>query len=243
MTKHLDEELLAQWALDGESPDAAAAEHLQSCATCRTTLAELRSLVGVTHDLPRLEAPGAHVWQRITDELGPEYAAQETTDDGHRAAGNGTQDTRRRFRSSALALAACVAVVLGAGAGILGTLYLTDDEPDQPVADVMIRLEPLAGKTGDGSADLIRASTGTQLKVDATGLGTTTAGYYEVWLINADGQRMVSLGVLNPLTGSTFQVPAGLTSQGYRIVDVSLEPEDGNPEHSRDSVIRGTLPS
>lgn len=241
MTKHLDEELLAQWALDDESPDAAAAEHLQSCADCRTTLAELRSLVGVAHDLPRLETPGEQLWQRITDELGPEYTAQEISDT-QRAAGNGTQSAGRRFRSSALALAACVAAVLGAGAGILGTLYVTDDETDQPVADVMIRLEPLAGKTGDGSADLIRASTGTQLKVDATGLGTTTSGYYEVWLINADGKRMVSLGVLNPRTGGTFQVPADLTAQGYRIVDVSLEPEDGNPVHSRDSVIRGTLP-
>ncbi|MFG1817904.1 anti-sigma factor [Kribbella sp. NPDC049174] len=54
-------------------------------------------------------------------------------------------------------------------------------------------------------------------------------GFYEVWLINADGKRMVSLGVLDPCTGGTFQVPAELTSQDYQIVDVSLEPRDGNP--------------
>jgi len=37
--------------------------------------------------------------------------------------------------------------------------------------------------------------------------------------------------------------PANLISQDYRIVDVSLEPNDGNPVHSRDSVVRGTLPA
>ncbi|WP_405059560.1 anti-sigma factor [Kribbella sp. NBC_01505] len=65
------------------------------------------------------------------------------------------------------------------------------------------------------------------------------------WLCGrpADGKRMVSLGVLNPTSGGTFQVPGQITAQGYRIVDVSLEPDDGNPEHSHDSIIRGTLPA
>ena len=71
---------------------------------------------------------------------------------------------------------------------------------------------------------------------------TRSPGFYEVWLINQDGKRMVSLGVLDPATGGTFQVPSNLTGQGYRIVDISLEPDDGNPEHSHDSVVRGTLP-
>ena len=30
--------------------------------------------------------------------------------------------------------------------------------------------------------------------------------------------------------------------EGFTIVDVSIEPYDGNPEHSRDSQVRGTLP-
>jgi hypothetical protein len=29
---------------------------------------------------------------------------------------------------------------------------------------------------------------------------------------------------------------------GFTIVDVSIEPYDGNPEHSRISEVRGTLP-
>ena len=65
-----------------------------------------------------------------------------------------------------------------------------------------------------------------------------------MWLINSDGKRMYSLGVL-PATGSgTYPLPGLLGDglEGFTIVDVSIEPYDGNPEHSRDSQVRGTLP-
>ncbi len=55
---------------------------------------------------------------------------------------------------------------------------------------------------------------------------------------------MYSLGVL-PATGSgTYPLPGLLGDglEGFTIVDVSIEPYDGNPEHSRDSQVRGTLP-
>ncbi|MFI6676136.1 anti-sigma factor [Kribbella sp. NPDC050470] len=139
-------------------------------------------------------------------------------------------------------MAASVAALLGLGVGVAGTLVLTDREDTPTKVEAMIRLEPLTGRVGGGTADLVQSSAGNQLKVDASGLDATS-GFYQVWLINADGKRMVSLGILNPRTGGTFQIPAGLTSQGYQIVDVSLEPRDGNPEHSHDSIIRGTLPS
>lgn len=251
MTKHLDDELLAQWALDGRPADAAAADHLQLCDRCRTSLAELQSVVAISNELPMLEQPEDSVWQRIVDEVGADGAthdltAPESAEGADRSRADETRlgsGARPRFRGPTLALAACIAALLGVGAGIVGTLLITrDDKPDQPVAEVAVKLAPLAGKTGDGNADLIRESTGTRLKVDASGL-VTTSGYYEVWLINVDGKRMVSLGVLNPTTGGTFQVPADLTAQGYRIVDVSLEPDDGNPVHSLNSIIRGTLPA
>jgi anti-sigma-K factor RskA len=140
-----------------------------------------------------------------------------------------------------LAIAASVAAVLGLGAGIGGTLLVTSDDSQQPAAEAVVKLEPLTGKSGAGNADLVRGTSGSQLRITASGL-TKTPGFYEVWLINEDGKRMVSLGVLDPSTGGTFQVPASLTGQGYRIVDISLEPDDGNPEHSHDSVVRGTLP-
>ena len=53
---------------------------------------------------------------------------------------------------------------------------------------------------------------------------------------------MVPLGVLRPGT-QTFELPAGLDLGEYPIVDVSVEPLDGDPTHSGISVARGELES
>ncbi|MEV5967286.1 anti-sigma factor [Kribbella sp. NPDC051952] len=230
MTTHLDEELLAQWALDDGSPDEAAADHLQRCTRCSESLAELRAVATQTSQLPRLEDPPPHVWHQIVAELDDRPATVRPL----------RQHRTRRFRG--LAVAASIAAVLGIGAGVIGTLLITSDDNTPAPPAAVVRLEPLTGKSGEGSADLIQAAAGRQLKVAAAGLDAGQ-GFYEVWLINVDGKRMVSLGVLNPRTGGTFQIPGDVTAQGYRIIDVSLEPDDGNPEHSHDSIIRGTLPS
>ncbi|MET7279496.1 anti-sigma factor [Kribbella sp. NPDC005582] len=233
MTTHLDDELLAQWAMGDGGPDGPATDHLRSCDQCTTTLAELRQILATAHDLPELESPPPGLWGRITDELSldPERAAAPVT----------RLRTARSFRGRTLAVAATIAAVIGAGAGIGGTLLLREDEKPAPV-EVAIKLAPLEGKAGAGTADLVKAPAGGKLKVAASGL-SASQGFYEVWLINIDGKRMVSLGVLDPSTGGTFQIPGQITAQGYRIVDISLEPDDGNPEHSHDSIIRGTLPA
>ncbi|MGW7684041.1 anti-sigma factor [Kribbella sp. NPDC054772] len=246
MTTHLDEELLAQWVIDGDIPDDAATDHLRRCAPCSERLAELRTIAGDLGELPRLENPPSHVWDRVGAELGFQNGRGHAPAIDRSAPAQTAvpaEDGRRGWRPTrtAFAIAASVAAILGAGAGIVGTRLATSDNAAQPTTEAAIRLEPLAGKSGAGNADLVRDAGGSQLRVTASGL-SKTPGFYEVWLINEDGKRMVSLGVLDPSTGGTFQVPTGLTSQGYRIVDVSLEPDDGNPEHSHDSVVRGSLP-
>ncbi|MGC4938221.1 anti-sigma factor domain-containing protein [Kribbella sp. DT2] len=231
MTTHLDEELLAQWAFEQVEPDAEAAEHLRTCAECAARLAELRELMVAVDGLPAVEAPPTEVWQRVTAELGLSGESASSSLDARGAGGVPGGWTRR-----AVALAAGVAVIVGIGIGVGGTLLLgSDDEPQ-----AVVQLNPLAGKTGSGTAGLVDDEQ--QLKVSASGLAAG-GGYYEVWLINEDGKRMVSLGVLAGGHDGTFQLPGDLPAQGYRVVDVSLEPDDGNPAHSLDSVIRGTLPS
>lgn len=260
MTTHLDDELLAQWAFEQAEPDAAATEHLRSCPACAASLAELRELVVAADNLPRLESPPAEVWQRVTAELGiaPEGAPSSPQSggaggasagpggaDGAPAGSAGSADPvdsaapvgRGGVSRRLVALAAGVAVVVGIGIGVGGTLLLGSE--DEPAPQAVVQLNALDGKTGSGTASLVRD--GRQLKVSASGLAASS-GFYEVWLINEDGKRMVSLGVLAGEDG-TFQIPGDLPAQGYRIVDVSLEPDDGNPVHSLDSIIRGTLPA
>ena len=76
------------------------------------------------------------------------------------------------------------------------------------------------------------------LRVSASELGDED-GFHEVWLINVDGNRMVALGVLAAGDDGEFDVPMGLIDEGYRIVDISVEPDDGDPTHSGVSLARG----
>jgi hypothetical protein len=51
--------------------------------------------------------------------------------------------------------------------------------------------------------------------------------------------KLVSLGPLRP--DGVYDLPAGLEPEQFPIVDVSLEPIDGDPTHSGDSLLRGQL--
>jgi len=53
---------------------------------------------------------------------------------------------------------------------------------------------------------------------------------------------MVSVGVLpNGSNAQEFPITSTLLEQGYVIVDISREPFDDRPQHSGDSLLRGTL--
>jgi hypothetical protein len=74
MTTHLTWETLNDLVDDVLSPaaKAAAETHARDCASCATSLAELRSTVAVTHDLPESLTPPADLWNdvRATIEAG-----------------------------------------------------------------------------------------------------------------------------------------------------------------------------
>ena len=80
------------------------------------------------------------------------------------------------------------------------------------------------------------------LVVDTTGLPQAD-GFYEVWLLDLERDRMVALGVLDDSGRGRLTVPEGVRVGDYPEVDVSLEPDDGDPAHSGDSVLRGELPA
>ena len=62
----------------------------------------------------------------------------------------------------------------------------------------------------------------------------------EVWLISNDGTALMSIGLLDGTEGR-FDVPSNVDLQKYSLVDVSAEPDNGDPTHSGDSIVRGEL--
>lgn len=223
--EHPEHDRLAALALepgsDGAPDDAGVVAHLQSCAACREEVDELRDLAGLVRGVrhERLEPPPPQVWQGVVDELG------------------------LRGRRTRPLLWAAAAAVVGLGLGSLATWAVVRSDGPEP-AEVLrtVALEPVTdGTATSGTARLLEHADGAQsVEVSAADLGTS-AGHFEVWLIRPGTDRMISIGVLAPGDPGEFAVPATALADGFTLVDVSDEPDDGEPTHSGDSVLRGDL--
>ena len=101
-----------------------------------------------------------------------------------------------------------------------------------------VALDPLADNDASGQAEVVERDDGSrvlEVELDAPALDD---GYYEVWLIEPSIVDMVPLGVARRAR-QTFELPADLDLGEFPIVDVSVEPLDGDPTHSGVSVARG----
>ncbi len=147
---------------------------------------------------------------------------------------------RRRPRRGVpypLAAAAAAAALVVGGVSVWGAQRL-GLEPD-PTVLATAELEPLAGYTARGSAEVDERPDGTRQLVVRTDPADVD-GFKEVWLLAPDAQRMVSLGVMAG-DEAVFVLPENLDVGEFPVVDVSNEPIDGDPTHSGDSIVRGVL--
>lgn len=260
---HCDPSTLALAAL-GERVDGADEEHLASCPTCSMDAAELVEVVTLAREAPALlpEVP-ERVWAGITTELDLDIdaestdsrlsaplasasdaatpAASEATTTGH---GNVVSLDQRRRRPAMWAIASAAAM---AGAVIGGAVVWsavdrgTDGSrtPDAFVAQAV--LAPLTDTVpAPGDASVVDSPDGEVVRVDARALPDSD-GFYEVWLLDSAGLKMVALGALPAGSVGTFTLPPGLSIDEYPVVDISLESYDGDPTHSTNSLMRGVL--
>lgn len=151
--------------------------------------------------------------------------------------GRGSRAPRRWLRSAALAAAAAVvAVVATIGAGDV------IERTNQPAVTAHADLAAY-GPTPAAAHGVARVLAGdgtTQLHIHVADL-PPSGGYYEVWLIDPATKQMISLGVIGTQTDVLLPLPSTVDLSEYSLVDVSAEPLDGNPAHSGDSLLRGTL--
>ncbi len=89
-----------------------------------------------------------------------------------------------------------------------------------------------------GEARLIRSGDRHYLDLDLPDL-PEVEGYIELWITDPSEQAMFSLGVV---TGDgRYALPGNLDPASYPVVDVSVEPIDGDPTHSGQRLWRGEL--
>jgi hypothetical protein len=59
-----------------------------------------------------------------------------------------------------------------------------------------------------------------------------------VWLLDPGAGTVFPVGVLPPDGEGRFTLPASVVGR-YQVIDVSLEADDGDPAHSKRSLLRG----
>lgn len=218
---HPDPDRLARCALPAQERDVDVEVHLLGCAPCRGHVESLRRTVDLAvsgRAGPDDEPPPERIWTAITDELDPAPAP------------------RRRWLGPALA--AVVALLAGLGIGwLLGTA--------PPTEVPLTTLTAVDGTGATGRATLVERDGVREIVIRIDGLiAPPDSDHLEAWLMSPAGTGLVPLGTLARDGGGyrgSFTVPGDLPMDRFPTLDVSAERFDGDPGHSRDSLLRGAL--
>ena len=190
-------------------------DHLAGCDDCRRELAVLAATSASLRAAARQPQPAT----------APDAPASDAAPAPPRA---GWRRGPLVGLAAALALAVAAAAVLWAGG------LWRPDRPDRTV--------PLAGVgavAASGRASMAGAGDDRQMTVAAEDLPPLRVGqYYEVWLLDPGAGTVFPVGVLPPDGEGRFTLPASVVGR-YQVIDVSLEADDGDPAHSKRSLLRG----
>jgi hypothetical protein len=217
------------------------AEHLDSCDACRRELAVVARASAWLQDaarldvIPEMTAPlNSHDAPVV---LPPLNLPRQNWAPIRRAGRSERSTSTRPHAARWLAAAAGVVLLV---AGVLGGVAVGRASNDPQGTPVALHPLPNGVATGDaqGKANLL-ASGG--MKLDVNGLPKPPGSdFYEVWLYDPPTGRMLAVGVLPDSGKGDYTLPKA-TEQGYSAVEISLEPDDGNPAHSKVSVLRGPI--
>lgn len=260
---HPDDDLVL--LATGHPVPAEVSTHVETCPRCAHELAALRAVSELLRDPVDLVAAPAGLWDKVAAEIDrdedgrpvltvlygavaddatppapPRGVVAPLPDPVPAPAVAPVRPRRRRVAGGWLVAAAAAGVVVGG----VGVRALESPEPQPTPSAVVLgetKLDTLDTQQVLGAASAVRVDGHLDLDVDTPALDPGS-GYLEVWLINRDLKRMVSVGVLRPGEGNQrFAIDQSLIDQGYVIVDISREGYDDKPEHSGDSIARGTL--
>ncbi|MGB7983228.1 MAG: anti-sigma factor [Candidatus Nanopelagicales bacterium] len=260
---HCDPSILALAALGEDIPSDESA-HLYACEACLADVATLAEVVMIGREAPQelVEVPDA-VWVGITRELSlvgaPDGDASRPVVPPAPFTSNPSAPAeplsapqaeviplapRRARRSSWSVMAVAAAVGALVGGTVVWSAVDRGGGASTGGQDVFLAqavLEPLADTVSSpGEATVLDSPDGKVVRVDA-GTLPPNDGFYEVWLLDADATKLVALGALPAGSVGTFTVPPGLSIADFPIVDISLETYDGDPSHSKNSLMRGVL--
>lgn len=215
--------------LRGELDNAAVVRnraHLETCPECRTELVDAAAGHALAFRAATSLSPNASVRR-------PRAATVERD--------LPPPPTLPRSRRVPLLLVAATLVVAALLVGLLRPW--SAEEPTPPAAaDRSATLEPLEGD-GGGSVSMTGSGSTTRMVIETRDLPALGPDqFYYAWLLDPDTNKMLPLGRVGAGGAEdavSFELPDALLD-AYSAVDVSLEDDDGDPQHSPTSVLRAS---
>lgn len=249
--QHCDPDALALAALDGTTLSDADRAHLVGCMACSSELAGFRTVVAVGRDCGdiALVDPPPSLWDTVQHEISSPTTPTLSVGDG--ASVTSLDSVRERGRPNGWTRWLPVGVAAAAGAvfgGLVMSATAGGDPSPTPAAPQIVAQAQLAAlpdgvdTVGSGQALFEKDADGKDILVLDTQNLEQASGYYQVWLINPETSGLISLGTVGSGAQEvTFPVPTGVDPSEFSVVDISDEPLDGDPGHSKVSVLRGEL--
>lgn len=219
MTEDRFEELLGSYLL-GEltvEEERGLERHLQECPECRSELNRLRQ----THDHLRkltVSEPPPELKERVLAQVSGAPAARS---------GSG-------WFWGSVAAALLIVAILG-----VGLLQVLTGGSSTGVTLAATDLAPGAG----GEARIEEVGQNLRVDLEVWGMPELEKGeYYEMWYY-AEGDGRISCGTfrVGPEGRMTADLSAPVAAGDYPEIEVTREPDDGNPEASGEAVLEGRL--
>ena len=218
MSEDRFERLLGPYVLGelGEEEERELERHLEGCPACRDDLDDVLQAHGILRAAVDSPPPELKDW----------VLSRARNEARHRP-------TNRRMLWVPVAAALLVVAVLGFG------LLRTVSGPSDGLALTATSAAPQAGGElrGEQVGDNFR------VELEAWGLPEPSGGeYYEMWYAKEGGGR-ISCGTFSakPDGRTTVNMSAPASAVAYPKVEITLEPDDGNPGSSGKVVLKGSL--
>lgn len=240
---HLDPNRIVLVALgEGSSEERA---HVAWCPGCGEEVDSLSDLSAILGGEPMLVDPPRHVWTAIQAAIQEDGEAPAALPQGvpeHRTVRSRRDGTTIVPTRSGRRLAGASLLAVGVLVGWVGTAVLDDGDVSGETMLASVRLEALREPVAPATARLMERDGERVVVVEAGVLPDVQDGHVEVWLLKRDMSDMVAIGRLER-PEQEFVLPAGVSTEAFELLDVSMEPDDGDPGHSGDSLWRGSFVS
>ena len=191
-----------------------------------------------TEDSELITPPPA-VWDRIQDEV----ALAPAVDEPELAP---VVQLASRRRAPLLLTAAAAVVVLLVG---IGLVVSDGSDSGEVVASAELAYDQSAfdplGAEAMATARLVRSDDALRIELAESSLpAPSDQEDLEIWLLAVDDEGavadLVSLGLVSA-DADSFEIPDAYDPDVFSVVDISVEPRDGDASHSGRSILRGAL--